>query len=355
MAKQNQQELELISKFDQLLIDSKNEIVKNTIKSEDDLNKLLDVYSKIKITNIDSKAESDHLETGLKDLKKIRLAIQNNRENLTAPALNYQKDLIAYVKPWIETITATEDHLKKEKQKYDDLVEAEKNRLFTERASLLAENGYQLQNGFYISGPIQVKADTISDLTDDQIQYYVKLGKDELDRKQKELEREERLNQREKELAEKMAVLDKKLAELTAKEDEMNKKSAELNAQEIAIEKTYDIVEEKKLVETISVVENPNNIATNNDIKKHFEQNQGKAIGMTMQSAGRGLGSVQQITESKTKIGQTSEIGDIFSEPTEYQKGFNACRNSVLELLKNPESYGKTAKGLADKIKSMNY
>lgn len=336
---------EVGTKFDQLLENSKKLILDRTIKNPDDLKKLLDSYSAIEIVNIDSKAESNHVETGLKECRKIRLAIDNNRKDLTAPATKYQKSLIDYVEPWLKEIEKTENHLKNEKQKYDDMVAAEKNRLFTERASILAENGYQLQSGFYVSGPIQVKADTITELNQQEIDYYVSLGKQELEQKSKELEREERLNQKEIELNKKLALIDQKT-------EELNQKIAELEAQKEALDKTYEKVESAEVVdaEIVSNSETPIDAETNVVYLKvpATEKNTTEAIDIFAETGP----STMDKEETPVDIfaGQDSIIPE---EISEYQKGFNDCRMKILDILNNSESFGKKLATLKEIVRTL--
>jgi hypothetical protein len=333
------QNTEVTSKFDQLLTDSKKLILERTIKNPDDLKKLLDVYGKITIKNIDSKAESNHVETGLKELRKIRIAIDKNRKDLTAPATEYQKSLIAYVNPWLDDIDKTEKHLEAEKQKYIDLVKAEKDKLFTERAALLAENGFQLQNGFYISGPIQVKADSITEINQQEIDYYVSLGKQELERKSAELEREQKLNEKE-------AKINKLLAELDQKNEELNQKIAELEAQKEALELTYKSVEG---VENVEVMDNLQDKTGEtqasldpNVYNFGIGNNENGLIDKIIKSDNHPIVENSAIDIFAGKDPETPiEETIIPEEISEYQRGFNDCRIKVLEILKDPNSFGK--------------
>lgn len=330
---------EVGTKFDQLLENSKKLILDRTIKNPDDLKKLLDSYSAIKIVNVDSKAESNHVETGLKECRKIRLAIDNNRKDLTAPATKYQKSLIDYVEPWLKEIEKTENHLKNEKQKYDDMVAAEKNRLFTERASILAESGYQLQSGFYVSGPIQVKADTITELNQQEIDYYVSLGKQELERKSKELEREERLNQKEIELNKKLALIDQKT-------EELNQKIAELEAQKEALDKTYESVDKvENTFDEVVVAVIGGVLKTEQPV---IEKNTTSAIDIFAETGPSTMD--QEETPVDIFAGQDSIIPE---EISEYQKGFNDCRMKILDILNNSESFGKKLATLKEIVRTL--
>lgn len=326
-------ELAIQTKFDQLLIESKNQILQNTVKDKKQLDALLKVYNECKVTNIDSKAEADHIETGLKEVRKIRIAIDKNRKELTAPVTAYQKELIAYADEFLNPISETEAHLKAEKQKYDDLVEAEKNRLFTERAEILSKNGYQLVNGSYICGPIHVIAKDIHTLEQSQVDYYVELGKKEIARKEAEEKRiqeaEQRLKDSENALdleRQKMAKEREEMAKLKA---ELNAKLAELNAQEIAIEKTYDEVEKIKDKPVISqgapIEEEAPEIIETPTVKK----------------------AEKPIETPK------NDIGDIFEELTDYQKGRNDMRSEILDLLKNPASFDKKIINLISIVKAL--
>lgn len=81
MAKQ-ETSIELIGKFDQLLIDSKNLIHSETVKDDKKFNELIEFAKKLKVENLDSKSIYEQVTTQLKEIKRIKGIVDKKEKNL---------------------------------------------------------------------------------------------------------------------------------------------------------------------------------------------------------------------------------------------------------------------------------
>ena len=323
--------IELIGKFDQLLIDSKNLIHLETIKDDKKFNEMIEFADNLIVKNLDSKSIYDQIVTQLKGIKKIKGLVDKKRKEFTKPATDYRSELIKYGDKYLIPLAASEKHLAAEKQKFDDLVKAEENRIFSERTKLLAENGYQLIGEIYISGPVQIATNTIADMDQEGFDYHISLGKAELERKQAE---QDRIDQAEKDRAE----FAKERAEFAKEKADFAKLKAEILAQQQALDKTYEKIEEPK-VEEKPVEKTETKTAAD---KKRIPANKAPIEKPK---------NVEVSSEKPT----TDAFGDIFDkmEISPEQIGFNQCRKLVLELI-NDKTIGKKSV-LIERIKNIEY
>lgn len=247
--------------------------------------------------------------------------------------------MIKYGDTYLVPLAEAEKHLAAEKQKFDDLVKAEQNRIFSERTKLLAESGYQLVGKIYMSGPVQIPTETIADMDQKGFDYHIGLGKAELERQQAE---KDRIEQAEKD----RAAFAKERAEFAKEKAEFSKQKAEILAQQQALDETYKKVEEKpveKAETKPSADKKPVKTVIESKVsadKKTFEIHQD----------GKHVDTVD--VESQTP---KEEFGDIFDkmEISPEQIGFNQCQKRVLEIMDDKSITKKSI--LKERIKSIEY
>lgn len=346
--KEQNTSIELIGKFDQLLIDSKNLIHSETVKDDKKFNELIEFAKNLKVENVDSKSIYEQVTTQLKEIKRIKNIVGKKRKEFTAPAVAYQKDLIKYGDTYLVPLAEAEKHLAAEKQKFDDLVKAEANRIFSERTKLLAQNGYQLVGKIYMSGPVQIPTDTIADMDQEGFDYHIGLGKAELERQQSE---KDRIEQAEKD----RAAFAKERAEFAKEKAEFAKQKAEILAQQQALDETYKKVEEKPVEESKSMEENPV-LKEAKETLKAVEK-----LEKVIVEKGVTPGKSEIITKHEhpkpnlETSTEKEEFGDIFDkmEISPEQIGFNQCQKRVLEIMDDKSITKKSI--LKERIKSIEY
>ena len=334
--------LELVGKFEQLIIDSKALLFNETIKDQEKFDQLIEFTMNLKVENLDSRAIYEQIVTQFKEVKKIKVIVDKKRKELTAPATEYQKTIKAYGDGYLNQLKSAEDHLAAEKQKFDDLLKAEQNRIFSERSKLLASNGYQLTGQFYVSGPVQISIDNIAEMDQDGFEYHLELGQAELKRKQAEKERAEQMEK------DRLAI-QKEREQLAKDRAEMAKLRAELEAQKQALDATYKKAEEKPKAE--ENVETPSNykLSPTEPVKDSKPTDDKKTVEIFQD------GKSKEKVTIESQSPKTEEFGDIFENLSisPEQIGFNQCRMRVLEFMEDP--YLKTKTALKEKINSVQY
>jgi hypothetical protein len=174
-------------------------------------------YGSLEITSLKDIKGYEAMKDTAKQVRTMRIDLDNRRKELTKPATNYQKDLISHAKPNIELAEQTESLLKERLQAIEDLQEAEKNKLTKERSELLMNNGYELIGKLYVCGIVQVDAETIGDLSEEDIEHYVNMGKQEIQRReaeeQRKKEEQERLKKEREEIEAEKAKIRKEKQE----------------------------------------------------------------------------------------------------------------------------------------------
>lgn len=227
---------------DKLIDKSIGELRKSTV-TDQALAHLTAEYSALAIAGIDDLNGYKAVKEGASKLKKIRTSIKARREELTEPALKFQRALIAEEKRIVAIIEPLEAGLNAKKKDYEDAVEAKKREVYTQRVNALTQNGFQLINGFFVCGPVQVHSDELARITEAQMEVHIKHGQSELERRAAEEKRRqeeaERQRQEQERLNAERAEIERMRAELEA---EKAKVAAELAAQTQAIETTYDTV-----------------------------------------------------------------------------------------------------------------
>lgn len=223
---------------DKLIDKSIGELRKSTV-TDQALAHLTAEYSALAIAGIDDLNGYKAVKEGASKLKKIRTSIKARREELTEPALKFQRALIAEEKRIVAIIEPLEAELNAKKKDYEDAVEAKKREVYTQRVNALTQNGFQLINGFFVCGPVQVHSDELARITEAQMEVHIKHGQSELERKAAEEKRRQEEAERQRQEQER---LNAERAEIERMREELAQKQAELAAQTQAIETTYDTV-----------------------------------------------------------------------------------------------------------------
>lgn len=226
-------EIQFFENIDGLIKQAGDSLVLNTISSEEELNQLLETYNGFFIEGIEDMAAYKATKDAHKRLKSIRTSIDKERKKYTAPALKWQKDLKSIGDSFIDMIKPVEDKLKQQFEAIDDKKKAVEQKMFSDRCKSLADAGYQLVGNIYVCGVLQVQTDGLTQLTEDEINFFIKEGEKESKRKKAE---EDAYNAR-------MRELEEREARLAAREAELNKKDQEMNAQETALNETYQEIE----------------------------------------------------------------------------------------------------------------
>ena len=238
------------------------------------IEKVKEQYGAIEITSLKDIKGYKAMKDALKEVKRMRIDTDERRKNLTGPALKFQKDLKAHADVYIESANETESLLSDRLQAIEDLQEAEKNKLTQERSKLLTDNGFELIGKFFKCGIVDVEAETVGDLSEEDMEHYITMGKQEVERREAERKRKEaeeeqlrkdreeieaekaKLRQEKKEYEEFLAW--KKAQEKPAEEPKDEKPVEEVKTKETPTEKP---VEEVKPETAKKTVENPEKTA----------------------------------------------------------------------------------------------
>ncbi len=211
----------------------------DTAKKVKDLQKQYEEqYCSIKISSVKDLKGYDSLKNGLKEVKNFRLDTDGRRKELTAPALKFQKDLKAHADTFIDGWKSIEDKIKEKIVHFEDLQQAEQQKLKNERHEELIQNGWELSNGLYVCGIQRIDAQTIGDLKPEDMEHYLTVGKQELERQEAEIKRKkeeaDRLKKEREEIEKERAELAKKKKEL-AEFEAWKKQQAEAKENEAKI------------------------------------------------------------------------------------------------------------------------
>lgn len=296
----------------------------------DYIEKIKTQYMGMKLDKIEDMTAYTTVVDGIATLKKLCTSIEKRRKAITDPAFKFQRDVKSAADELISQIVPVTKHLEAEKVRFDDAVKAKQNKIFIERCSTLDACGYQLTNGFYVCGVIQIHSDNLRTITDEQFQFYVTEGNKEIERRKAE---EERKAQEQKALEETRKALEAE-RELMAKERaEMAKLRAELEAQKQAMEKQYEKVEEP----TTEKVEEPTP-----------EQLTHNAVGSMMHAMGTASTALKEQIAQPEPVAPVAEPHVVHTSasnngPAErlldvmYVNGFNDFRDRVIAVASNKD------------------
>ena len=265
----------------------------------------------------------------LKKLKSVRIDTDARRKELTAPALKFQKELKSHADEYIEQSQLTEKMLSGKIQTFEDLEAAEKNKLVVERSKDLLENGYDLIGKMYVCGINQVDAESLSELTEDDMSHYIDMGQKELKRREIEAERKvKEEEQRQQEI--------KDLEERRAKIQKDEKEHQEFLAWKKSQEKTKEEVSKK--LETLNRLDQEiNEEKTEEDKHKVIDNQQ------------------SQKTTEKTEPAKESPSETNSSEKmTKAKAGYDLALNDIFDFV-NDKSIKLNRQVIFDKIKTLRF
>jgi hypothetical protein len=303
---------------DKLINTSIIELRKSTV-TDQALAHLTAEYSALAIAGIDDLNGYKAVKDGASKLKKIRTSIKARREELTEPALKFQRALIAEEKRIVAIIEPLEAELNAKKKDYEDAVEAKKREVYTQRVKALTENGFQLINGFFVCGPVQVHSDELARITEAQMEVHIKHGQSELERKAAEEKRRQEEAERQQREQERLAAERAEIARMRAElEAEKAKVAAEIAAQTQAIEHTYDTV-----VQPAELQNDPQPVAA---------PQQPEPISAPVAEAPQ----QQHPFEMEFGLPQACPTSRHDAEPSEFQAGFDAFRSRLINLVTDP-------------------
>jgi hypothetical protein len=319
----------IVAETDKLIETTLAELKKSTVTDEA-IAHLKAECNALSIADINDLQGYNAVKSAASKVKKIRTSIESKRKELKAPAIRFGKALDSEADRITSELKPLEDDLNKKKKDYEDAVEAAKRAEFQRRVNLLTEKGYQLINGFYVCGPVQIHSEELSKITDVQIDVYVKHGEDELQRQ--EAERIRKQAEAEALKAEREA-LEATRAEFERVRLENEKMKAELEAQRQALNQAYGHV-----VEPVQpVAPEPFEFAMPTAQPVHQPVAQPKPHAYTHPIVGQ---AVQMTPEEQAAIEAQQNVAHPATSPltpsNEFERGFNAFRIKLDTLVKDP-------------------
>ncbi len=217
MSEKKETSIVIVDQLTKITEDSKQLILNNTIGSPEKMDKFIAQFSKIEIKD---KSSYDMLIKASKDSKKSRGAMNKNRTDITRPVVAFQKDMIAFVETFTDKLTAFETEINEKIKTFENIEKAKAEKLFAERCQLLAKNGFTMVSGNYQCGAVFLSPEQIQDFNDEDFNFHIEIGKQELKRQEVEKQRK----------AEEAAVLAKEREEIAQMKADMVKMKAEFKA-----------------------------------------------------------------------------------------------------------------------------
>lgn len=325
MAKEKEEmtaDLVLKSATDKIIEEGKAALILNSVESEEKLQELVDSYKNIVVANIKDKKGYDFVVEGAKRFQKLRTGLQTYRKELAKPIKAIDSALIAEEKRLIEILKPIEDNLLAQKKIFEDLTQAEKDKAFKERITKLTENGYELTGGLYKCGAVILEANKIQELDDDNFDFYVDLGKKEVERKIAEEKRRADEIAENKALKEQVELLMKQNRELL---ETINKRGAEVEAQSEALEKAYEAPAEE-IVSEIPVSTAP-----------ETEHKPAEEIIIPV-TKGEGESKATDFL-GEPLVKETTETEEEEEYVSPYKQGFEDFRKRLSDKLNNPDKF----------------
>jgi hypothetical protein len=223
-------DLVVLVDIDKAIDSTITELKKSTAVTDEALSALKAEFSNFTINGIEDMVAYKAAKSGKSKLTKLRTSIEARRVELIEPALKWQREVNAEAKRITEELKSIEAPLVTEIKRIDDAKEAARQAEVQRRMQLLTENGYQLVNGFYVCGPVSVHGSELINLTEQQLEFHVTNGKEEIARQEAERKRQEELQ----------AKLKAEQEEIARQKAEIARQQAEIEAQKKALEKTYE-------------------------------------------------------------------------------------------------------------------
>lgn len=338
MAKKEDNAVIIFEGTDQLIEQTIAELKKSTVTDEA-LAALKEQYSGMVIAGIEDMKGYKAVSSAVSTLRKLRTSVEARRKELTEPALKFQREVKAEADRITAELKPLEDSLKQQVANIDDAREAARRAEYQRRLALLTECGYQLVNGFLACGVVSFLTDELTDLTDDQLAYYEKHGRDELARQAAEAQRkidEEKKRQEEAEsLAAERAEIARMKAELAAEKEKAAQEIAELKAQKEALEKTYETVTDGATASPSIEFDMQKSVpatatATDKDELQPIAP-RGTVEGFLKDP-------VPPLEAAKVVPSGAANNRPVWVPQNEYERGFNAFRVQLVALVGDPNS-----------------
>jgi chromosome segregation ATPase len=324
MSKKSELTTQIESGINQMLDSSKEHILSLTVGTEEELFEQLESYKSLSIDGINNVQAYKQAAEGAKTLRKWRTSIEAARKEITAPIDKFKTDLIEYERKLTAPIMEVENHLKADISRIDNEREEQRRAIILKRSTLLLELDYnQIESTLVLNGIIKVTHDQLAEMPDEEFQYYIEQGQAEKARKEAEAKRME----------EERAEIELQRQQLQRELEEVRQLKAELLAQTRTLNQTYEEIEQPK-------------------------PEQAQTEFPTVEDAfGESMAAPEPEPEPETKQEQVAatETGSdplSASDTNEYQNGFLACRDRVLEYVTNPEIQ-LTRKTLAEFVRNL--
>lgn len=270
-------------------------------------------YGALAIAGIDDLNGYKAVKAGATKLMKLRTAIEAKRKELTDPAEKFKKAVKAEADRLVEQIKPIEEQLKQKAKDHEDAVESAKRAEFQRRITLLTENGYQLVNGFYVCGPVQVHSDEVGKIAEAQLEVHIEHGRQEIQRRAAEEKRRQEEAERQRQERE---ALEEEKAELA-------RMRAELEAQKSALQQTYEVVEQSAQPATEIDFTGFPKIETQQEEPPYIQ-------------------NMNAVVEASVPAEQPHpQPQPTFQAPVprdEFERGYNAMRVELDQLLKDPNA-----------------
>jgi len=240
--------------------------------------------------------------------RKLRLEIEKKAKELKKPAQDYVKHVNNKAGFYVDALKPVEEHLKKELAGIDRQREKIKEAEQARRIKLLVDAGFLFDGSFYVAGQVMISPNKIVDFDEDELNQHIESGKRELERiEQKRKEQEEQEEKRQKKLAKEKKEI----------EDEKRKLAKE--RKELADQKEKLAKATKKSSEKPNVQKSP---------------------------------SIKRVN-SPSNDSQKNTKSEFISD---YDKGFNDCKERIIETVKSgvlPGEQKFTRRGLINFISNL--
>lgn len=326
----------------------KNKIIASAAETKEALKAIAQPYLETEVKTIKDLAGYNYVIEGRKKFKKYSTAVEKKRKELTAPALKFQKELKAVADDLQDNyLKNVITHLDNQIKSFEDAEKAEKERVFRERVKELTENGFQLTNGMYISGTTILKPEQIEAFKDSEQEFYIVIGKKEVERAKAETDRKANEAKELKELKDQLKAQSEQMAK---QQSEMDKKQSEMDAQQLALDARYaeenkveEVTEEKAKPEGHIIPEDESSTLPEKGDKNetHFkseklsDKNRPELSDVVRIEgrANRWKANTEEVTETRKTEEKTSEITTEELTQAAFENGLNTGFNDLRDQL----------------------
>ncbi len=345
--------------IDKALVEIKKAEVMKVNKTNMAISELQAKYMAITINGIQDRDAYLTAQDGYKLVRNHRLAVERKRKEIVEFPNKFLKAVNGEAKRITELLTPIEEHLKLQVGVYEQAEAAEKQRKANELRTKLLEAGFKFDGNFYVCGMHTITADSLADMDDDRLQYYLKEGasivaaeKAAEARRQAEIKAQQEaaqaLEAERKALAAQKAEFERLKAEQEAKFEQMRKdmeaKLAAFNAAQ-----NPPVVEEVKKEETPTPVSasgrkwnEPQPPAmppkmTQEEYATFTKPTPGITVHPEKQNVIDGPKVISDVPAHMETADQVDAAISESGHTIEYIDGFEHCRAAALEIINNPD------------------